>query len=98
MRQWFEQPAGVQAADSDELQADVCAPIWGKGATRYDSDQALILESKVHIAERGLPSPDLGDALALTFARPIAFKEDEDDRRDKYKAKKRARGRSAWVA
>jgi hypothetical protein len=97
MRQWFEQPAGVQVPDSDELQADVCAPIWGKGATRYDSDQSRILESKVHIAERGLPSPDIGDALALTFARPIAFKEDEDERRDKYRTKRR-QNRSAWVA
>lgn len=98
MRQWFEQVAGVRVKDSDELQADLCAPVWGKGATRFDSEGALILESKEHIRERGLPSPDLGDALALTFARPVAQREGEEEERDKYRAKKRTRRRSAWAA
>ena len=31
-----------------------------------------MLESKDQLKARGMPSPDLGDALALTFAAPVA--------------------------
>ena len=72
MRQWFEDAAGVSVPDSDALQADVCGPTWGKGASRFDSSARLVLEAKEHIRERMSLSPDLGDALALTFAFPIA--------------------------
>jgi hypothetical protein len=33
---------------------------------------AILLEPKEHMADRGLPSPDLADALALTFALPVS--------------------------
>lgn len=72
MREWFEDAAGVSIPDKDELQADICAPMLGKGATRFDSSGRLILEAKEHIKERLTVSPDLGDALALTFAFPVA--------------------------
>ncbi len=39
----------------------------------------LALESKDDMRKRGLPSPDLADALALTFAAPVAFKARPDD-------------------
>lgn len=68
MRQWFEDPAGVQVPDSDELQGDICAPMRGKGATHFRSNGQLVLEDKDHIRERLSFSPDLGDAAALTFA------------------------------
>lgn len=68
MRQWFEDPAGVQIPDQDALQGDICAPIRGKGATQFNSSGQLVLESKDHIKERLTHSPDLGDAAALTFA------------------------------
>jgi hypothetical protein len=68
MRQFFDDPAGVEVPDSDEFQGDVCAPVRGPGATRFDSSGRLILEAKEHIKERLTFSPDLGDAAALTFA------------------------------
>lgn len=68
MRQWFDDPAGVQIPDSDELQGDLCAPMRGKGATHFRSNGQLVLEEKDHIKERLSFSPDLGDAAALTFA------------------------------
>lgn len=68
MREWFEDPAGVQVPDNDEFQGDVCAPVRGKGATAFDSSGRLVLESKDHIRERLGFSPDYGDAGALTFA------------------------------
>jgi hypothetical protein len=71
-RKWYEEPAGVSVPDRDDLQADECSVQWGKGATRFDSSGRLVLESKDHIRERMSLSPDLGDALALTFAFPVA--------------------------
>lgn len=67
MRQWFEDPAGVWVPDNDSLQGDLCAPIRGPGATRFNSNGQLILEEKDKIKERLKFSPDMGDAAALTF-------------------------------
>lgn len=66
MKEWLEeQPANIP--DSDEWQADLTAPGYS-----YDSHSRLKIEPKESIAKRGLRSPDLGDALALTFAFPVA--------------------------
>jgi hypothetical protein len=35
-----------------------------------------VLESKDELKSRGLPSPDLGDALALTFSYPVVKERD----------------------
>lgn len=57
----------VQLPDSDELQADLCTPM-----AHWDSADRMVLESKEHIRRvRKLPSPDLGDAAALTFAEQV---------------------------
>ena len=79
LRQWFEDPAGVQVPDLDDFQGDVCAPMRGKGATRFDSAGRLLLEDKDHIIERLGYSPDLGDAAALTFAADMSMLLDDDD-------------------
>ena len=39
----------------------------------------LVLESKTDMQKRGQASPDDGDALALTFARPVAPAEVEEE-------------------
>jgi hypothetical protein len=59
--------------------------VWGTGATRYRSNNELILEDKDKIKARLGFSPDLGDAAALTFAEPIApaIDDDEDEDRDR---------------
>ncbi len=89
-REWFEDAAGVEVPDIDELQGDICAPIRGKGATHHNSNGQLVLESKEHIEERLNFSPDWGDAGALTFGVDmgalIEHKDDEDDG-DDYSAK-----------
>lgn len=80
MRDWLGNVAGVQIPDNDGLHGDVCAPVWGSGATRYKSNNELVLEPKDKIRERLGASPDLGDALALTFAEPVGeYLADEDD-------------------
>jgi hypothetical protein len=69
MREWFEDPAGVQVPDSDDFQGDVCAPIrGGSSATHFKSNGQLVLEAKDNIKKRIGYSPDEGDASALTFA------------------------------
>ncbi len=71
-REWFETVGGVQMPDDDGLHADVAAPVWGPGATRNSpTTNELIIESKDKIRDRLGASPDLGDALALTFAVPF---------------------------
>lgn len=73
MRDWFETSGGVQVPDDDALHADLTAAEWGPGKTRYNTSNELIIEEKDKIKERLGHSPDLGDALALTFAVPFAM-------------------------
>lgn len=78
LRQWFDDPAGVDIPDDDVLHSHLCAPIWGKGATGHNSSGCLVLEKKEHIKERLGFSPDGGDAAALTFAFPVAAEDAEN--------------------
>lgn len=65
MRDWFAaKPARIP--DDDDLQADLVEP----GYT-YDSAGRILIESKENIKKRGGLSPDIGDALSLTFAEII---------------------------
>lgn len=65
-----------------ELHQDLAAPVY-----RFDLQDRIALESKDDIKARGLPSPDLGDALALTFAYPAAKRKPQwmrSQRRNEY--------------
>jgi hypothetical protein len=53
-----------------EVQADLTAPRY----TYANARGRLQLESKDDMRGRGLPSPDVGDALATTFAYPVVPK------------------------
>jgi hypothetical protein len=66
-KDWLEEPGGVSVPDLDSIQADACGP----GYT-YDSHSRLVLESKEHMMKRLVRSPDEWDAIALTFAEPVA--------------------------
>lgn len=65
MRDWLA--AGGCIPNNVELRQDLATPTY-----RFDAANRLCLESKDDIKKRGLPSPDLGDALALTFAQPVS--------------------------
>lgn len=65
--EWLQDPAGVSIPDSDTLQADACGPGYS-----YDSNTRLRMEKKEDMRRRGVPSPDEWDAVALTFAEPVA--------------------------
>lgn len=74
-KEWLEDPAGAEIPDSDSLQADACGPSY-----KWDSNTRLVLEKKEDMRRRDVPSPDEWDAVALTFAEPVAPDyEDEDD-------------------
>jgi len=49
--------------DSDSLQADLTSVGF-----KFDSAGRVLLESKMDMKRRGVPSPDEGDAVALCFA------------------------------
>ena len=66
LRDWIA--AGGMIPDTLALKADLAAPTY-----RYTSAGKLALESKDEIKARGQPSPDIADALALTFAHPVAL-------------------------
>lgn len=66
-RDWLDEPGGADIPDLDSLQADACGPAYS-----YDVNQRLLLESKEHMRARGVRSPDDWDAIALTFAEPVA--------------------------
>ncbi len=57
-----------------------------------------VLESKAHMQMRGPASPDDGDALALTFAQPVAAAEVEERDEDEEFGRGRYRnGSSGWM-
>lgn len=71
LRRWLMSEEGVQIPDDDALQADITAP-WVKN----DLNNDLLLSSKEEMKAKGIRSPDLGDALALTFAESVYVEED----------------------
>lgn len=63
-KSWIED--GAQIPDNDDFHADLTAPKYSR-----DSNQRLKIESKEDMRKRGIRSPDLADALAMTFAFPV---------------------------
>ncbi len=64
MREWLDRGA----IDKDpQLETDLTGPGY-----HADKQDRLVLESKESMKARGLDSPDDADALAMTFAQPVA--------------------------
>ncbi len=72
-RAWLE---GGALPRDDLLAGELCAPMFS-----YNAQNALLLERKRDMKRRGIPSPDVADAFALTFAYPVmgTIEDDEDD-------------------
>jgi len=66
MRQWLQDTGMLP--DDPELCAQLTGLEYG-----YTVHEQLQLERKEDMKARGLASPDRGDALALTFARPVTM-------------------------
>ena len=73
MKQWIEEGGAIP--NDIALKQELATPIYW-----YDNVGRRVLESKDQIKKRlqGAGSPDLADALALTFALPVAKKEMTD--------------------
>ena len=67
VREWIK--LGGAIPNMVDLKQDLSAPIFW-----YDASGRIQLEPKDDIKKRGLPSPDLADALALTFSQPVVKK------------------------
>ena len=67
MADWVR--AGGALPNDTGLKRDLAAPVYG-----FNMKGQKALESKDQIKARGLPSPDIGDALCLTFAHHVAKK------------------------
>jgi hypothetical protein len=63
MRLWLPT---ADIPDDNELRDDLTAPEYA-----FDSKERWVLESKDDMKARGLASPDIGDALAMTFAENV---------------------------
>lgn len=64
MRAWLK---GGSIPAMDDLRAQLVGPTY-----TFNLRQEIVLEKKEDMTKRGLESPDLADALALTFALPVA--------------------------
>ncbi|WP_316859943.1 hypothetical protein [uncultured Cohaesibacter sp.] len=74
---------GLAIRDDDRLAFELLAPNYS-----YDSNNAILLEKKEDMKKRGISSPDIADALALTYSYPViahAIQQAEEDRQaDEY--------------
>lgn len=68
MRDWLK--GEVSLPNEKRMRSDLIGIEYG-----FDTKNRIQLESKKDMKKRGLPSPDWGDALALTFAEP-AYRKD----------------------
>jgi hypothetical protein len=69
MRDWLQIGA---IPDDQQLAAELTGPQYG-----FSSRDEIQLESKADMKRRGVASPDIADALALTFAWPVMPREFE---------------------
>ena len=67
MREWLKTAA---ISTDRQLKSDLTGP-----KSKPDSSGTVYLEGKKEMKARGLASPDAADALAVTFAFPVAHRE-----------------------
>lgn len=65
MKKWLIEDGAIP--QDEDLKRDLVGPQYG-----FDHRQRVQLERKKEMKGRGLPSPDAGDALAVTFALPLS--------------------------
>lgn len=58
--------SGMSIPEDDDLETELTGPLY-----TYDKDNAILLEKKADMKKRGMKSPDIADALALTYAYPV---------------------------
>lgn len=91
MRDWLK--AGGCIPDIKELRSDLTAPEYG-----YDGKDRIQLEKKEDMKARGIPSPDRGDCLSMTFYMPVAAKASQEDIVARFTRKQAAASGGSWMA
>jgi hypothetical protein len=79
MRDWLKD---ASIPNDRFLKSDLISP-----KIKPDSKGAIFLESKKDMKARGLASPDAADAIAVTFAFPVASREYNNGRVDKNRSR-----------
>ena len=69
MKEWLK---GGSIIDEPQLVEELCGPEYG--FVNREGKECILLEAKTAMKKRGVSSPDLADALALTFAYPVVPK------------------------
>lgn len=77
VKEWLR---GGAIHDDPQLVTELAGPEYG--FVQREGREAILLESKDSMRKRGVASPDLADALALTFAYPVVAKLRSDERPD----------------
>jgi len=93
MRDWFREQEPYLPTDDDVIAAELSSVTY-----HYDSGRRLVLTSKEKMRNDGIPSPDRGDALALTFAVRVADRKQRDTPTWRERLKKRSRGRGTHMS
>jgi hypothetical protein len=88
MRDWLR---SASIKEDRQLLADLTGP-----KTKPDSSGTIFLESKKDMKARGLASPDAADAIAVTFAFPVASRE-RVERPRTLVARERAGMTTSWL-
>jgi hypothetical protein len=89
MREWLK-TAAVQ--EDRQLKNDLTGP-----KTKPDSTGTIYLESKKDMKSRGLASPDAADALAVTFAFPVASRGEYNSRIERRVVSERGMVATSWM-
>lgn len=89
MREWLR---SASIPNDRFLKSDLISPMM-----KPDSKGAIYLESKKDMKARGLASPDAADAIALTFAFPVASREYAANKRVVTRVYDRASLTSSWM-
>ena len=75
MREWLQKDGAIPP--NEDLRDDLTGPEY-----QFTTKGLVQLEKKEDMKKRGLASPDLADALALTFAVPVSTALDRSQRKD----------------
>ena len=73
MRDWLNEKP-VSLPNNSELIVDLTAPQY-----HFNSNGQRQLEKKEDMRRRGVKSPDIGDALAMTFAEEVDYYHEADE-------------------
>jgi hypothetical protein len=89
MRDWLKSASIPQ---DRQLKNDLVGPM-----RKFNSSGSILLESKKEMKARGLASPDAADALAVTFAYPVASRGEYNSRTERRTVSDRGMIATSWM-